>query len=786
MQKVVVAVLVLLLALGVGWLMWSPAESRGVAQPDEPAAAATPPPGTLTMQAPSATDETALVEIASALERTELPFDTPPVVSKGGTGRVHGKVVWQDTKEAIVEVEVRLVLATWANSARARTVTTDAAGAFAFEDVVANHYSVISALGGVAEIDVESGGDKQVRVAVPRGARVSGVVRDEQGQPVRAADIWMSEEYNADMGTTVARSDAAGKFEITSAYGRRWVGARARGYRGSAVSLVEAKLGELRRLEIVLVRNDARVRGFVRDSTGKACAEAVVMASPPGEGKWQLGIDGSQQRAWTPVVGKTDGAGAFALEGLQPGELSVRAHTLGLGKAVVSVSVAAGASADVMLSLPVAARVEGRVTDGSGAAVAGVICYFAALHDIDFVWARSDGEGRFVAEDVSPGELPVQLWHQKRLALSTTLSLSPGQARVWNPVLGASAGLRGRVVDSTQQPLANFSVVAFRDAKGVGETKTDAEGRFAFDSLELASLTLRVGVAPGGGAKQTRLTVLTVPDVIPPRDDLLLVVPDDKLPSVTLLGRVTRADGAPAIGASVRIGGADARGVVDTSVDANGAFRLSQVLPGSYWISVHDADHPTLQFGQRALAPHSTTDLGELRLIAGGRIVVTTRYAGGVDDANVQIEVLDAEHRAVGILQRAGDTLRSPVLPPGQLVLVISGGRIARARHELALQAGEDKRIELVVEPGLHRVVHVQLPAESPVPRWVSGTLYTDGKSVGSCAFKRAEDGSWSTDLWLAARDHEIWVGAEGQKVSGHVAIPASLPSGSTVGLSLR
>jgi len=783
MRQALIGSLVLLLGAAIAWLAWPRAEHADGLDAGPTEAEASPPPASLAavpIEPPASEPATPV----PAPERVELPVDLPGPAGPG-TGRVVGTVRYQDDRQPLADVVVRLDAAlSIGHLVRAPSLRTDASGGFVFDRVPVRSYTLTCALGGSRQVVVQAGEETRVELLVPRGVSVRGVVLDDGGQPVAGAGIWLSDASVMDFGEIVAKTDGRGAFRIDDVLGTRWVSARARGFANSALSLLDGRQDASRRLEILLVRNDARVRGFVRDPDGRPCAGAAVLASPPGDAKWQRGLDGTNQRAWAPGAATTGADGAFTVEGLPPGPLLVRAHAPGFGKATATLEVTAGGVADVVLALERAACVQGHVRSADGAP-ARVLLVFAR-GDVDACWVQSDEDGAYRAAEVSPGEVEVEAWQGRSRALASKLQLAPGETRTWDPVLGRAGALSGRVVDARQQPLADFVVVALRDGRGLGEARADEQGRFTFGDLPAETLTLRVGVQPRGGSNRTRLTVLVVPDVVPPRHDLELVVPDDRLPSVTVSGRVLRADGAPGAGAVLQLGGTDDRGLAEAVADAQGRFELAQLLPGTYWISVNHSEHPVLWAGQRTFAARDVVDLGELRLGAGGRVVVTPRFAPGVTPSELGVEVLDREGRAVAGLQTTGAVLRSPVIPTGQVTLVVSGRSIARARHEVTVEQDRELHVELLVEAGLRRTLRALLPADAPAPRWVWGTAFGgDREMLGGFPFTRGQDGIWTAELWLPARDCLIMAGAEGMKVRGQLTVPASTPDGAVFDVTL-
>jgi hypothetical protein len=115
----------------------------------------------------------------------------------------------------------------------------------------------------------------------------------------------------------------------------------------------------------------------------------------------------------------------------------------------------------------------------------------------------------------------------------------------------------------------------------------------------------------------------------------------------------------------------------------------------------------------------------------------------------------------------------------------VSGAKIARARRAFTVQGGTELRVELVVEPGLRRVVRAELPAGTPTPRWIWYSLFQGRELLGSGNLARGPDGIWSAEVWLGAQDCELMVGADNRALRGQAALSAGLPDGAVVSVAL-
>lgn len=782
----IVVVLLAVLALG-AWLLFAPAPAGetadGAPAADEPHAAAP-------LVAP-----TSVRSVASPDEGGDEPsqreaLGNPGVVAPDDEGRIVGRVLW-DGGDPIADVDVSAQRDT---SLRAAVYgTTARAGADGrFElSVPAGKWLLATALGmPKGPVNVAPGKAREFDLVFSRGSEVAVVVRDESGAGVAMAELWASAD--AAIARRVGVTDTRGELRIRLGAERTWLGARKAGYTASAQFMVEAGK-EPRRIELHLQRAGARVRGFVRGLDGKPVAGAAVIGMRAGGPGWRVASDGMPARDNVLVTTKTSAQGEFALDGLPGATLRVLASAPGFGVAQAELAVATGGVGEVMLDLPPAVRVTGQVRDNGGRPVGGAqVCFAPEWPSFAMRLGPVLADGSYAVAGVSPGVLRAEVRLRGRVVLAQEVTLDHTPEQTWDVVVPAAVALRGRVVDSLQQPLAGYTVAAFAADHEQGDAlaaplehaTTAADGSFALTNLEARPLQLRVGVAFRARFGTSQLTVLVSNGVVPPQDGLLLTVPDAKLPSAVMRARILRSDGVPVRGARLEVGAGDGDGFAMAESDAQGEVKLDGLLPGSYFVTVRHAEFPTLFVGRRDLAARATLDLADLTLHPGGKIVLTPRAGAGVDLAALAVEALDAQGRVVGSFERVGDSLRSGVLPSGPLDLAISGRGIARGVHRVELREAAELQVELSVDAGLRREVRAELPPGAAAPRWIWYSVHRGEQILGGGQLQRGADGVWSADIWLPAQACVVSLGSDA-RARGQVAVAPDAPDGAVLTVRL-
>ena len=513
--------------------------------------------------------------------------------------------------------------------------------------------------------------------ALDRRARVVG------------SDVWLTATLEADgwsFGDQIHRSARVADdltFElggVPEGAARIWVNARPPGFASVSVENARAHAGLVTEVELRPMLG-ARVAGRVVDEQGSPLANVRVNTSTvKSRGRMRAG-------------GKKIGAdGTFAIEGIEPGKLTLEAQSAGL--AFASLEVGELADGDVRegleIVLPLGDPVRGRVQWPDGSAAAGCGIEYAATEAtderrLDFgdgnpsATAASDG----TFEIVGLGKSAVQLTAKLRAPDPGPLAGQTGVARVEDVrpgtsdlviVLALGRSARGRAVDDTGAPLAVFEAVAkpaTGDERRPWEQDRHAlrasgkDGAFAIDGLPDGAWSV---TATAKGHATSAAHQVVIPTDSDPFD---LVLPR----SAAASGTVVDPAGKPVEGARVEIvpkgnpfefyRRADEEPRPRT--DGEGKFRLEDLAPGSQEIVASAPGFAGSEPVKLDLAPAQSVDGLVLALRRGGRIAGEVLDDTGRPDGTRSVNV-DSRSSRVHIRASVDDAGRFEVsaLAPGK------------------------------------------------------------------------------------------------------------------------
>jgi RNA polymerase sigma-70 factor (ECF subfamily) len=555
---------------------------------------------------------------------------------------------------------------------------------------------VVAASGGRASESERVGDATNARVVAREDAAndaadafatlVVHVVRRATGQPVARATVRIlpqPAESDARFDTIGATTDAGG----IAVLGDLHAGEVDVRVDGCPTQLVTLRRGETNRCEFEQTPG-IRVVGSVAHADGRPAAGAEIVV-------------GRQIQGPVHPVGLADAAGRFTLEDISD-LLVVGARMPGLAPSRLA-SLMAGAELRLVLPGP-GAIVDGAVEDEHGAALAGVrIEVGRQVKGVQVAgeegmteapraqWLVTGADGSFHATDLPAGELEVQARRPGFAPFSCFVQTVAGETAQVRCRLTAGCEVHGCVVDERGVPVERATV------SGGGsyddQRDTDRDGRFAFRSLRIEALQLRVeanDIVPFQGERDVRepgewlIAVQRLPHYV------LRFVDDDGVPMqgwrVMLHATrhrlvLTAADGTCSVWGAVDAGEtielsrgpnvgrialpcpAGIQPGVEATIVATKLMRASAALLGRV---VRDDDAP-IGSGSMSLNRGAET-LGDLQLEAG-RFVTAGLVAGDYDLVlrGSHCEVL-ARFPAHGL--RAGETrdlgdLRLPAM--GQL-----------------------------------------------------------------------------------------------------------------------
>jgi hypothetical protein len=372
-------------------------------------------------------DPGGVVTSAELLPSPGRSLDVVLVLSAAGA--VRGTVV--DTEDhpvggAVITVEG----APWI----ARRQTSDEAGAFRLTAVPEEATSLVVVARGYRSVRVSlprSDGAEElvVRVRLEAASAVTGIVVDDQGNPVAARVV----ACNGQPAEARVESDDQGAFELPASA----IGCDAFAERDDAAPSDPASVVEGRNLRLRL-RSGGAVEGFVVDGRGA------------GVPSFRVGIEsfaGRDRRAAGASGGRDfdDPRGAFRWDKLPPGTYTLTASAPGLPPARSdAIDVASGSvTRNVRIVLAPGGTVVGHVTDDRHAPLAGVELRFDLVSSVleSRASARTDDSGAYRLEGAPAG--PLTLRAQKdgfRLRMVSALRVGPGQTITQDLVLTPSDG----------------------------------------------------------------------------------------------------------------------------------------------------------------------------------------------------------------------------------------------------------------------------------------------------------------------------------------------------------
>lgn len=380
--------------------------------------------------------------VAPPLRAVATTAPLPAASSALSTGSLRLALTWADgTPAADQTVRVADVGRVFHEPLEERT---DAAGECLFSGLRAGRVLISPERAEIwSSAQVTAGAETVLAVQLERGWDVEGMVVDASGDAVAGATVWLGEiGATSERAFAVATSAADGSFFVRACPDLSSLWARMPGHAPSMVrTLAETRTqpaGTSVQVSLALAGPGAAVGGVVRDPEGNPVEGALVLVD--GQGMLRAtpltlpGGDVTYLSHSGPTSTRTDAAGRFSVAGVRPGSVPIGVLAPGHAAWRRSVEAAAGAAADVTITLAPGFTLTGTVRDAGGTPASGrVFVLLASAQLSPTVMTGADGAFEFVG--LAPGQVRVSVDGPSGEAW-TTLTGQAGEVLTWDAFLG--------------------------------------------------------------------------------------------------------------------------------------------------------------------------------------------------------------------------------------------------------------------------------------------------------------------------------------------------------------
>lgn len=587
-----------------------------------------------------------------------------------------------------------------------RTFGTDAAGAARLDDLVPGGVWVTLNGHGAWRAELVAGAEEELECEIPAGITIDGLVLGPDGQPVGGAEIFDADDDPLPGEATIATTDAAGRFRARDLAAWRsggpWteLAAQRAGFTTSRGFQVRGAAGDELKLVLRLDERAGSLRGRVADADGNARPDVDVELRPyNSRSSSTTSAEGFELSGYPALVLRSDADGRFVSDSVPPGIHTVRLIADGHPERRVPCEISAGETTELAVRLATGGVVEGRLT-GSDGPIAGASVSAHGSGDRRLRWSVSatDGSFRFVGLPAGACELSASTPDG---SATGEVEVAEGEVARVELVVGArETRIGGRLLDARGEALAHYKVNLIRRGEpGLWHrtSVTAEDGSFALEQGDDFEGALEVR-SPSVFATPPLLTV----DVDPEQaTGLVLVVPDEAMPSASLRGSVSGEATGHVEGLHLTLRRTDGeRWSRQASADrVTGGFELGRLVPGAYELLLRAPGYLE-RVVEVSLAVDESADLGELVLRRGGIVHVE------LEGMASQAPVLLLEPRGGGAserLQVSGSSASSPVVGEGAYTLFVSGLDVAAVKRDVDVTAGSTTALRLELEPGTLR-----------------------------------------------------------------------------------
>ena len=469
-------------------------------------------------------------------------------------------------------------------------------------------------------------------------------------------------------------------------------------------SAKESPNSALDRLRETMAKTKVGDGTVLAELTGRGIARGVVLDLDSGERVAGVDVLFGRGEAGEETV-TSDESGEFSIE-LGAGRYDVRA----IGDRMISVGqpdlrlLPGDNSLLIELKVRRLATLRGRVVDHAGTGVSGATVHFLPGTPSDTALTKSgllldqvpsEQNGDFEIDVLPKAKLTLEA---RKGFLRRRVIVKDVQAdeRRGGIVIELERGvlIRGIVRDPSGAPVGGATVSLHRDPKSGQVVTADNRGRFVFEPMEPAKLTLEAR-APGFAPSAPARSLYT------PGQEADIPLTLQEISGIS--GRIVDAAGKPIEGARVRVGRGGSRNrPTDVLSDDDGAFEIEGLDRGKHWVSASKGTYATAT--KEGVKP-PMRDI-ELVLLTQGSIAGIVTKTGGGPVSEFVVEIVSLKPKGVSRAKPVGESTRFrddrgryelSDLDPGSYKLAIRTGSSESATITVAVEPETTAKGDAVV-----------------------------------------------------------------------------------------
>lgn len=558
---------------------------------------------------------------------------------------------------------------------------SDTKGNFTITDFVPGTYTLAATRPGYTFIATNTSvaaGDKSVRTVLgTRMARVSGMVIDEQNQPVGGARM-TSNPMSGTQGVfgrfmfserhpAMSAPDGTYAIDVPPESDQR-IAANRKGFPPGQSATLRLSDGERKRGVMITIPAGIAITGRVTNGDDQPLAGVQVAASEsrPSFGGMRF-VFGGRQGGDDDFV-QTAADGTFSIT-LKQGRYDLGFHRDGFATRVVRSVEVSDATTPLAVTLEPGVSVGGRVTR-SGAGVAGV--NIMLVGETVRESAETAADGTFVIPDLTPGPLMLMASKPDELIQHSQPVTAP--ARDLEIDIPPGGQITGRVIDKeTKGPVTTFEAGISRT--GGGRTVimmaphqkpfTADDGTFVLDNVPVGAHALIVNAAG--------YTTATIPSINVEEGKSTAEITVEMDRGARVSGRVTGSDGSALSGVAVRVSAESGR--VMNRMPSMAPMAVTDAS-GEYAIEAVETGERTLSFDRTGYVPfQKTVDITgrqarvDAQLSNGVRVIGTVVTEGGAPIADAHVAARSASGTGSnwsGVRSDQNGTFEFEAMEPGR------------------------------------------------------------------------------------------------------------------------